>query len=594
MARDRVRKLHEKRRPSERKDPVDPRFSFESVRQQGPTEEEDRDFLIAAQDMLLAEPSSSDPAAHVDYVDEALGSNYVAFMNLDWDHIKASDIFMLIKSFLPSTGTLLSVRIYQSKYGHRRLEEERCQGPPLNTFIQKSRERIFKMYLKSAVDGASEMVNTKQAGFVADAHTGAYKDLDDYFERNPDREEEAAANAVRRYELDRLRYYYALAEVGSPETASAVYSQLDNFEFERSSCTIDARIVTAEDYAAIFAEHGELMNKPERDGGYLRDTCLTEPTVYHCKNDFETKALQKTRPELNWDVTDPDRLKVTMRRYSQEELERMEENPVDLYIASDHENEGNVETGKADAQVDYAALLADIRGDSAAARDGLAVGLAGCDDAHGTSAAKSACGDDIDTGLFMATSSDRRRRRPCEDNDDDFIIDFQSALEGPARASQAGKDVAPELTPFQKYLQSRKGAPASQKNGKALLERNAGAELLIERPALDKTEDTNFNKVVLRKVKRIKERVLEEQERKNPKRVKRLEASLERIYKENPWIRAGANTAAELLDDTRFADVLGDNVLIDTTAAEYKEGGDMTLLEEARRLKYVGAQKLKR
>lgn len=58
--------------------------------------------------------------------------------------------------------------------------------------------------------------------------------------------EEKRAIALRKYELTKLRYYFAVAECDSVTTASALYDQLDGMEFEHSSMTFDLRFVPDE------------------------------------------------------------------------------------------------------------------------------------------------------------------------------------------------------------------------------------------------------------------------------------------------------------------------------------------------------------
>jgi hypothetical protein len=53
----------------------------------------------------------------------------IAAVNLDWDQIKAVDIFMMLQSFTPSTGSVVSVTIYPSEFGLQRMAQEEKSGP---------------------------------------------------------------------------------------------------------------------------------------------------------------------------------------------------------------------------------------------------------------------------------------------------------------------------------------------------------------------------------------------------------------------------------------------------------------------------------
>lgn len=46
---------------------------------------------------------------------------------------------------------------------------------------------------------------------------------------------------LRQYQLKRLKYYYAVIDCDSPETANAIYDNCDGVEFETSSTKMDLR-----------------------------------------------------------------------------------------------------------------------------------------------------------------------------------------------------------------------------------------------------------------------------------------------------------------------------------------------------------------
>ncbi|OWF52313.1 ESF1 homolog [Mizuhopecten yessoensis] len=215
----------------------------------------------------------------------------LAVCNLDWDRIKAVDIFVLLSSFLPTGGALRSVKIYPSEFGKTRMAEEAIKGP---TELVKS---------------------TKVEGF--------------------DSEEEVTEDAegtiyhrekLRQYQLTRLKYYYAVAEFDSVDTANTIYGACDGTEYESSATRLDLRFIPDD---MTFDDQQE-----------LKSVCTTMPTSNVYKPSiFFTSALCQSKVDLTWDETDHDRLKVTMRAPSK--MDTATEDDFKAYLASSSGEEDN-------------------------------------------------------------------------------------------------------------------------------------------------------------------------------------------------------------------------------------------------------------
>uniref|UniRef100_H2ZCN7 Uncharacterized protein n=1 Tax=Ciona savignyi TaxID=51511 RepID=H2ZCN7_CIOSA len=200
-------------------------------------------------------------------------SSRLALCNMDWDRIRALDLFMLFDSFKPVSGSIKSVSIYPSEFGIKRLAEEDLKGPAELRKENSDDEEI------------SPDVDSKEGS---------------KFQREK----------LRQYQINRLKYYYAVIECDSPQTADAIYQDCDGIEYEASSTKMDLRFIPD---GTTFDDH------PAKDvANCLPDKDLYKPT------DFITKALHQAKVDLTWDETDHRRLAMTMRKFNEDEIANMD------------------------------------------------------------------------------------------------------------------------------------------------------------------------------------------------------------------------------------------------------------------------------
>lgn len=244
-------------------------------------------------------------AAEVDFPDKQqldvpLGdvTNRIAVVNLDWDNIRAEDLMAVFSSFTTS-GRIKSVTIYPSEFGKERMEREEMEGPPKEIFASK-----------------------------ADS-----EDEDDYEEHEDSEEEEEAikksilkedegaefnTTQLRQYQLERLRYFYAIIEFSSKEAAKQVYDAVDGTEYLTSANFFDLRFVPDD---TDFSD-----DKP-------REQCDRMPDGYK-PTDFVTDALQHSKVKLTWDADDKARKDAQAKAFKGGRRE-IEENDLKAYLASD-------------------------------------------------------------------------------------------------------------------------------------------------------------------------------------------------------------------------------------------------------------------
>ncbi|XP_060841225.1 ESF1 homolog [Rhopalosiphum padi] len=223
-----------------------------------------------------------------DNVEEA--TSRLALCNMDWDRIQAADLMILFNSFLPSDGYIKSVTIYPSEFGMKRMQEEEVKGPP---------ELISS--------------NPKEIGSSDDS----------------DQEEEDGSKfhmeKLRKYQLARLKYYYAIIVCDSPGTAGKIYTDCDGIEYESSATRLDLRFVP--DDTEFDQEPKEICDK-------LPDLTKYKPHL------FTTTALQQAKVNLTWDETDPRRSELVNKLKTNPKSE-INDSDLQKYVAFSSEDENS-------------------------------------------------------------------------------------------------------------------------------------------------------------------------------------------------------------------------------------------------------------
>ncbi|PIA89536.1 Pre-rRNA-processing protein esf1 [Cercospora beticola] len=221
----------------------------------------------------------------------------IACVNLDWDNIRAADIMAVAQSFLPASGKVESVVIYPSEFGRERLAREEVEGPPREIFASSKR----KNQQEEDDDSESEDDETiKERLLKQQASEG----------------EEFDSAKLRQYQLERLRYYYAVIECSDEHTAKTLYDAMDGREYLSTSNFFDLRFVPDDTCFEDDEVHDECMQLTQ---GYT-------------PNDFRTEALTHSKVQLTWDQDDATRKEVQKRAFSRAELD---ENDLQAYIGSD-------------------------------------------------------------------------------------------------------------------------------------------------------------------------------------------------------------------------------------------------------------------
>ncbi|KAG8183839.1 hypothetical protein JTE90_025722 [Oedothorax gibbosus] len=204
-------------------------------------------------------------------------TNRLAVCNMDWDRIRAEDLFTVFNSFKSPDGAINSVRIYPSEFGAKRMEDEKLNGP--------------SELVEQTLDPDEEEVEDKKGSKY-------------HIEK------------LRQYQMNRLKYFYAVVECDTPKTADTLYEHLNGMEYESSSVRFDLRFIP--DNVTFDQEPTSEALKPP------------DPTEYKPRM-FVTSALQQVKVNLTWDETDPKRRETLQKAFTEPESI---EKDIKSYLAS--------------------------------------------------------------------------------------------------------------------------------------------------------------------------------------------------------------------------------------------------------------------
>lgn len=237
-------------------------------------------------------------------------TNRIAVVNLDWDNIRAEDLMAVFSSFTSAGGRVSKVVVYPSEFGKERMEKEETEGPPREIFATKEDDEDDEDE-EEELDPEEEEENIKKSIL------------------KEDKGEEFNTTQLRKYQLERLRYFYAILTFSSKEVAKHVYDNVDGAEYLTSANFFDLRFVPDE---TDFSD-----DQP-------RDECERIPDGYQ-PNDFVTDALQHSKVKLTWDMDDKSRKEAQARAFRGSRKE-IDENDLKAYLASDSsddEEDGGVD-----------------------------------------------------------------------------------------------------------------------------------------------------------------------------------------------------------------------------------------------------------
>lgn len=284
----------------------------------------------------------------------------VAIVNCNWDYVRAVDLYAILFHGLPLGGQLLEVCVYKSEFGKKMIEHERIHGPDLwvkpgeedPTAKSEEQAQLQESELMNAIEGVEEMNDDEEEDDDEDVDDGDEEEDDGWVDDNPammnEQGEEGeffSSGKYRQYEMNRMKYYYAIATFDSADTAAAVYNELDGMDIEASGVLLDLRYV--DDDEAFDAS--DMVSRADRI-----------PTNFKPLSSLKNAALSQTRFRISWDQDDPIRHHSVQDSFSG----TTPEDDIAAYIATadSDEEEGSHKKKEEKRRIrhKYAALLQEI------------------------------------------------------------------------------------------------------------------------------------------------------------------------------------------------------------------------------------------
>ncbi|KAJ1498730.1 pre-rRNA-processing protein esf1 [Coelomomyces lativittatus] len=275
----------------------------------------------------------------------------LAIVNLDWDHVTLVDLMKVLDSMKPSGSQLTSLVQYVSKFGRTRMAYENLHGPLFDLTTpsysgnenhpQDIHELVPKKPLSSTQDEVTLGLKEQQQQHQKeeeeedqvqdqDENTDTAHADKDILDDDEDTPPSVSNEVIRKYELEKLRYYYVIVTCDSVTTATSLLQACDGVELEKSCNLLDLRYVPD---TMDFSDTDEVDR--------LTELPLTH---YHRLLPFETKALQHTHLQCSWDQDAPrnvpssssSSVKFSQGKKSKKELEDMD---YSAYLASSSSEE---------------------------------------------------------------------------------------------------------------------------------------------------------------------------------------------------------------------------------------------------------------
>lgn len=275
----------------------------------------------------------------------------VAVVNCNWDRVRAVDLYAILFHSLPLGGELLEVCVYKSEFGKKMIEHEKVHGPDL--WVKPGDVDPTQQDPANGSE-ASQMVVERLPDEEEEEEDNNDDDDDGWVDDNAAMLEEQgedgelfSSGKYRQYELNRMKYFYAIATFDSAATAGAVYSDLDGIDIEASGVVLDLRYVGDEEEF----DSEELVGRADSIPANFRPL----------RGSLKNAALSQTHFRISWDQEDPSRHHSVLDSFDGDTAE--DDLAAYLASASDDDQSEDAQQKKRSVRRKYAALLEEIGAD---------------------------------------------------------------------------------------------------------------------------------------------------------------------------------------------------------------------------------------
>jgi hypothetical protein len=208
-----------------------------------------------------------------DAPEEIVVGKRLALMDMDWDNMTAEDIFALFNSFCKGQMLVKKIAIYPSLYGIEQMKKDALYGPPKELYnpnkkhargdIVPAKKQGKQQKGKKVQEESESEMGSEEGEFEMEEEGEAEVSSHSEKEQNDDdvgqitharniqelieeeREEADAYNmeVLRQYELNKMKYYYAVVFCDSKKTAKLIEKEYNGVEFELSGLKLNIKYI---------------------------------------------------------------------------------------------------------------------------------------------------------------------------------------------------------------------------------------------------------------------------------------------------------------------------------------------------------------